>query len=197
MRTPRPDRPLLARARRGLASLGYACLTASLFVGAYCLHARRGPGDFVADAEAAHRRTVGAEVLEERCSAGFPEIADLIAEAPEVPGWAPFRLVLEERGEVDAWYSLRVGWRLEDGGREEVTYVLQPYHDRDQFLQVVQLAREGRLQPSAGRDAGFDPGRDGSRSGAAPLAADLAARAARRKAREASKRGPSATTPTP
>jgi hypothetical protein len=136
---------------------------------------------------------VGAEVLEERYSAEFPDVAALIAEAPDAPSREAFRLMLERRGEVDAWYSLRVGWRLEDGGRDEVTYVLRPYHNDYHFPLVLRLAREGRMELGVDRDVERGLWHDDAFASAAPLAAAIMDRAPRREAREASRARPSAS----
>jgi hypothetical protein len=182
------DRPYCSicdRARKTLAPFCFACLTASLLLGAYCLHGRREPGGDLAEAEVAERKTIGMEVLEERCSPGFPEVATLVAEAPEAPSWEAFRRLLEGRGDVDVWYGVKVRWLLDDGGSAELTYMRRPYLIPTEYDLFLRFVREGRLDPLEGWVAGLDLMRDGVLEDEAPLAAAILGRAARRKPREA------------
>ena len=105
----------------------------------------------VRDLTRASRNVVGAEVLETRTSEGFAEVADEVANVARPPDWESLRSLLRRHRRVDLWYSVRVEWRLDDGGREETTYVRHPYHDREHCREFLRMVRgDGRTAAGVG-----------------------------------------------
>lgn len=149
-----------ARLGLGLGTLGFGCLTVSLFLGpTYVGRWRSGMGgDLFLEPPAPSRMTVGAELLEAQFADGFWEIAEVAARAPEPPSWEALRRILEERGKTDLWFSVRLRWLMDDGDGVVITYIRRPYQSRMHFNEFLKLASAARSE--AGRawaeEHGFD-----------------------------------------
>ncbi|AMV36409.1 hypothetical protein [Planctomyces sp. SH-PL62] len=138
--------------RLGLGTLGFGCLTASLFmVPTYVSRRYRSAVDeMFSDSSAVHSAIIGERIAEARFSDSFREVVDIVAGLPEPPSWEALRRILEERGKTDLWYSLRLRLIRSTGDDVEITYVRRPYHNPAHYHEFLRIANTGRLESVSG-----------------------------------------------
>jgi hypothetical protein len=83
------------------------------------------------------------------------ELAKTRSQSRTFSTFEDLKRILEHRGQQDVWYAVTLRGQQDDGDHVDLTFVRQPYHDRNRFpeLQTILAAAAGNRPIDAAADS--------------------------------------------